>query len=155
MATIAHRTTRTEFNSLESLDLFSYHIFHATTAPHHCIRLPPQFLITYPKLQTIFTHETRNFALWYTDNIHEKIVTPYLSISSWFYWASSYVCYECPGRRDVNYFHLEEYYSRFITNLRDERDDWREVIFRSYFPSFESKKWENGISHDCFFFCTF
>lgn len=116
------------------------------------------FLIIF---QTIFTNETRNFALWYTQSHTRKnSVIPYLLISSWFYWASSYVCPEYPRRRDVKLFPSRRilfpiYCLKLYNNRRRKYLEERNF----YFLLFESKnlvrKCENGISLDFLFFLHF
>lgn len=168
---MAHWTTASiQFTRVaRSPSLFAsrFHPRATTTIPHRCIRLllrnssPNEIFSLYSKLQTIFTNETRNFALWYTQqHTRKNSVIPYLLISSWFYWASSYVCPKYPRRRDVKLFPSRRilfpiYCLKLYNNRRRKYLEERNF----YFLLFESKnlarKCENGISLDFLFFLHF
>lgn len=126
--------------------VFYYEILPPTRFSHY-IPSCKQFSPT--KLGTLH-YDTHN-------SIREKIL---LLISSWFYWASSYVCPEYPRRRDVKLFPSRRilfpiYCLKLYNNRRRKYLEERDF----YFLLFESKnlarKCENGISLDFLFFLHF
>lgn len=157
---MAHWTTASiQFTRVaRSPSLFAsrFHPRATTTIPHRCIRL----LLRNSSPNEIFSLYSKQFSptklgtLHYDthNSIREKIL---LLISSWFYWASNYVCPEYPRRRDVKLFPSRRilfpiYCLKLYNNRRrkylEERD-------------FESKnlarKCENGISLDFLLFLHF